>query len=93
MSIQKRTVFFDDTGGFVRFWDWALVTTTLGTMAEPFLPNGRHLVGADFGQFDPTDLVSRIDEIKVSSVDTQLLTLSGGAHQLHGGSLLPRDGR
>ena len=92
MSIQKRSVFFDDTGGIVRFWDWALTTTTLGTMAEPFLPNDRHLPGK-FSQFDPTDEIARIDEMRASSIDKQLLTLSGGQHQLHGGPQLPRDGR
>ena len=45
MSIQKRSVFFDNTGGIVRFWDWSIVTTTLGTMVEPFLPNDRHQFG------------------------------------------------
>ena len=92
MSIQKRSVFFDDTGGYVRFWDWSLCTTTLGTMAEPFMPNDRHLPGK-FGQFDPTDEISRIDELRAASVDKQLLTLSGGLHQLNGGYQLPREGR
>lgn len=92
MSIQKREVFYDNTGGYVRFWDWAIATTTLGSMAEPFLPNDRHLPGK-FSEFDPTDEISRIDDMRASSVDKQLLTLSGGQHQLHGGSLLPRVGR
>jgi hypothetical protein len=92
MSIQKRSVFFDDTGGYVRFWDWALCTTTLGTMAEPFLPNDRYQFGP-FDQFDPTDEMARIDDIRASSVDKQLLVLSGGLHALTGGTLLPRDGR
>lgn len=93
MSIQKRTVFYDNTGGVARFWDWALVTTTLGTMAEPFLPNARHQQHADFGQFDPTDEIARIDDIRSSSIDTSLLMLSGGDHALNGGAQLPRDGR
>jgi hypothetical protein len=93
MSILKREVFYDDTGGYIRFWDWALVTTTLGTMAEPFSPNERRLVGEDIGQYDPTDAMSRMDSIRASSIDTQLLTLSGGRHQLHGGALMPRTGR
>ena len=92
MSIQKRSMFYDDTGGYVLFWDWALVTTTLGTMAEPFLPNDRHQFGP-FDNFDPTDEIARIDDLRASSIDKQLLTLSGGQHQLHGGPQLPRDGR
>jgi len=93
MSIQKRTVFYDNTGGIARFWDWALVTTTLGTMAEPFQPNARYAAQTEFGQFDPTDMIARIDDIQISSVDTQLQTLSGGVHALNGGALNPRDGR
>lgn len=93
MSIQKRTVFFDNTDGIVRFWDWALVTTTLGTMAEPFVANGRHLLQADFAQFDPTDEISRIDDMRAASIDASLLVLSGGDRALNGGSQLPRDGR
>lgn len=92
MSIKKREVFYDDTGGYVRFWDWALVTTTLGAMAEPFLPNDRHLPGK-FSQFDPTDEIARIDDIRASSIDTHLQALSGGVHALNGGTLHPRDGR
>jgi hypothetical protein len=92
MSIRKREVFYDNTGGYVRFWDWAIVTTTIGTMAEPFLPNDRHLPGK-FSQFDPTDEIARIDDIRASSIDTQLLQLSGGRHALNGGTLLPREGR
>ena len=92
MSIQRRTVFYDNTNSIIRFWDWALVTTTLGTMAEPFLPNDRHQFGP-FDQFDPTDEVARVDDIRSASVDKQLLLLSGGTHQLHGGYQLPRDGR
>jgi hypothetical protein len=93
MSIQKRTVFFDDTGGFVRFSDWALVTTTLGTMAEPFLPNSRHMLDVDFSEFDPTDPIARVDEIRQISVDVQMHALSGGDHALNGGYQLPRGDR
>jgi hypothetical protein len=92
MSIKKREVFYDNTGGYVRFWDWALVTTTLGVMAEPFLPNDRHQFGP-FDQFDPTDEIARIDDIRASSIDTQLQALSGGVHAINGGAQLPRDGR
>ena len=92
MSILKREIFYDDAGGFVRFADWASVTTTLGAMAEPFLPNDRHLPGA-FGQFDPTDEIARIDSIRVVDADVQPRALSGGDHALNGGVQLPRDGR
>lgn len=93
MSILKRTVLYDNTDGIVRFWDWALVTTTLGTMAEPFVANARHLLQQDFAQFDPTDEIARIDDMRESSIDISLLALSGGDGVLNGGAQLPRDGR
>lgn len=94
MSIQKRTVFFSDKGGTVRFFDYALVTTTLGTMVEPFLPNCRMVAGTEFRNFDPDDECARIDEIKRENLDAHMLVLSGGGTQaLHGGTNMPRIGR
>ena len=91
MSILNRTVFYDFTNGQVRFWDWASVTTTLGSMAEPFLPNDRHGF-AQFRNFDPADEIAVINEVRACPVDIQQQTLSGGYH-LHGGPLVPRNGR
>ena len=93
MSIQKRTVYFDNTGGYARFWDWAVVTTTLGAMAEPFSPNVRHQSHQDFEAFDPEDEINRVDEIRSASVDKRDLILSGGDRPLNGGYQLPRTGR
>jgi hypothetical protein len=90
MSILKREVFYDRTNGINRFWDWALTTTTLGTMAEPFLPNDRFRMDG-VSEFDPTDMMNRIDEIRASTIDTQLQVLSGGAQALTGGPLHPRN--
>jgi hypothetical protein len=89
-SILKREVFFDNTGGIARFWDWALTTTTLGSMAEPFNVNDR-FKGDGVSEYDPTDDMTRIDEIRASSVDTQAKVLSGGDHALIGGPLNPRN--
>lgn len=90
MSILKREVFYDDTGGIVRFWDWALALTTLGTMAEPFMPNDRAKIDG-ISEFDPTDEIARIDSMRASSIDRQLQTLSGGTDALIGGPLNPRN--
>lgn len=92
-GIVKRTVFYDNTDGVKRFWDWALARTSLGTMAEPFVANNRHSVGTVNIQFDPTDMISRIDDIKEADIDQSLLLLSGGDEQIHGGTLIPRTGR
>lgn len=89
-SILKREVFYDDTGGFCRFWDWALTTTTLGAMAEPFNPNDRFRIDG-VTEFDPTDDMARIDSVRVQSVDIQPQVLSGGVYALNGGPLNPRN--
>lgn len=92
MSISRRTVFYDNTNGVKRFWDWALVLTDIGTMVEPFMVNNRFYNGPS-GEFDPTDEICRIDEIRSIPIDKQQLALSGGDHHLHGGVCIPRDGR
>lgn len=93
MSILKREVYFDNTGGYVRFFDWAIVTTTLGSMVEPFLPNSRTNRG-NFIDFDPTDEIARIDSMEAASSDKQQLLLSGGGpHHINGGVMMPRVGR
>lgn len=92
MSIQRRTAFYDESGGVVRFWDWGLTQTTLGMMAEPFNANARYGLGPAI-QFDPADEMVRIDIIAKASIDKHMLLLSGGSEQIHGGTLIPRDGR
>ena len=92
MSIQSRTIFYDNTSGIVRFWDWALVTTTLGTMAEPF-NTSKYQHDTPTIEFDPTDEIAKITEIRAADIDKSLLILSGGETQLHGGVMIPRNGR
>lgn len=92
MSITNRTVFFDTTGNYIRFWDWALVTTSIGTMAEPFVPNDRIDAG-NITNFDPTDEMSLITSLHAATVDRQAQILSGGVDALHGGYQMPRQGR
>jgi len=92
MSIQKRTVFYDNAGGVARFWDWARVTTTLGSMSEPFAIDQRHSNDTDFETIDPEDEMRRVDEIRAASADKTQIILGGGDHTM-GGYHLPRTGR
>ncbi len=92
MSIQRRTAFYEESGGVFRFLDWALTQTTLGMMAEPFNANNRYGMSPAI-QFDPTDEIVRMDNISRIDFDKSLLLLSGGSEQIHGGALIPRDGR
>ena len=94
MSILSRTVFYDNTDGIARFWDWARVTTTLGTMIEPFIPGQRHAINEDFEAFIPDDEINRIDNLRAKPIDFEKVLLSGGDDQhFMGGAQLPRDGR
>lgn len=92
MSIQRRTIFYDIVAGTVRFNDWAMTTTTLGAMAEPFLAEQRHQLHSDFGNYDFSDEACRVDDIRQLDSNKAMLALSGGDHQLHGGVMLPRVG-
>lgn len=90
-GITNRTVFYDNTNGYARFWDWALVTTGLGAMAEPHcLGTYQHDTAAI--QYDPTDMIAMITEIRAADRGKNQLILSGGDHHLNGGPLIPRSG-
>ena len=94
MSILRRTIFiekddrFPSSGSYHRPCDWALVTTTLGTMVEPFQPFARIANGGNFQDYDATDEISRIDEIKFISLDEHMKMLSGGGDPIHGGNIM-----
>jgi len=92
MGIKRRTVYVDkDADGNLRFWDYATVTTTVGSMVEPFLPGLRHATGTKYAEL-AVDEINRIDQIQVRSIDEQQLVLGGGFHT-QGGTLNPRTGR
>jgi hypothetical protein len=92
MSIVRRTVLFDGTTDVVRFLDWAYVDTTIGPMGEPFLPNARTSTSTPISDFDPTDEIARIDEIRSLPVDASFGYFSGGGQAI-GGYQMPRDGK
>lgn len=93
-NILKRTAFYETFGGKIRFQDWAMVNTELGAMVEPFNANNRYALDVQIPNFDYTDTMSMIDELKEVDSDKMLTFLSaGGASPIHGGNLLPRTGR
>lgn len=94
-EVLKRTVFYETVNGNVRFQDWALATTSIGTMAEPFNVNNRHVVNTNTPDFDYTDSTNRVDEMREIDSNKLLSILSGGngGGSIHGGNLLPRLGR
>lgn len=93
-NVLRRTVFVEqDSNGYFRFADWALVVTTLGAMVEPFSANERFQRGTGFANFDPTEDLSLITEIKQVDFDLLPTLLSGGGPVVHGGTTMPRVGR
>jgi len=91
MSIQRRTVFYDIIDGVVRFHDWAIVTTTLGSMAEPFVMQQQINVDdeSDYEDYDFTDMMHRIDDMR--QMDSHKAKKQLGDNTI-GGTLLPRVG-
>lgn len=92
-GITRRTVYYYVKDGIVRFLDWASITTGLGAMVEPFQVNKRHSTGAAIIEFEPDDMIARIDEMERISFDHHRLILGHGDPALHGGVQIPRDGQ
>jgi hypothetical protein len=94
-GIVKRSLLLDMTSKrHVVAHDWAITTTELGVMAEPFIPFQRISPNFSFvSANDPTDQISRIDDIMSVPIGKERSILAfGGETNLHGGALAPRTG-
>jgi|GEM_PF-6489991 len=96
--IKRRTIFVyvDEKNGdkFYKFWDWARVTTGLGTMAEPFQVGQKYPHNTCLAQeYDPEDEMVRIDNIEIAEPEPRLLGGLGEDPPLNGGTLMTRVGR
>lgn len=60
--IKRRTAFRDSKTG--RFLDWALSTTSIGSMAEPFTPNLTYAIGQPVTNV-AIDEMNQIDEVRL----------------------------
>lgn len=92
-EIKRRTVFIDNSDGYMRFHDWALVNHTLGMMMEPFCYTGVKWELNSPGSlqnYDPEESMHRIDTIQFYSLDRNLHILGDA---VIGGTLMPRIGR
>lgn len=92
MSIRKRTVFYSDKGGQIKFLDWALVMTSLGACAEPFDMNNRGQPNTDIPDYDPSDMMTKVDRLeRVEDEDAVYRLLSSLEEPpLNGGNMSPR---
>lgn len=92
MSILKRTVFYSSKGGQIKFLDWASTMTTLGACAEPFMMNDRGADNVTMADFDPSDMMAKVDEMhRVDDEDMTKRSLSSQEEPpLNGGNMSPR---
>ena len=92
MSILKRSVLYTKTEKKpYRFIGWAICTTTLGAMLEPFEINSHHSPSKGWIDFDPSDEITRVDELQnVDGGKEELLTSFGETMAVLGGDRYPR---
>lgn len=91
-NILKRTVFCDDKNGYLLFADWAMCIVEINgqkqTMFEPFKTIGlrRDLASdTDLTDYDPSDEMCRIDEIRIVPQSQWNKMFSMGGHIVMGG--------
>lgn len=87
--IKKRAVLFIDYDGIVRFPGWALTTTTLGTMAEPYHMGQIRSAFEGFTDVDPSDPAIRIDELQPLKPGNEDGYIMNG-ERVTGGNMMPR---
>jgi len=92
MSILKREALYSVKGGQVKFLDWAITTTSIGACAEPFTVNARRQPSANALDFDPSDMMVKVDDLhQVDDEGEATRALSfGSATPIHGGNAQPR---
>jgi len=98
MSILRRDVLYTKKRrgkgdlSLVNFIGWAMTTTTLGTMVEPFQVNTRELPTTSFVDFDLSDPMTRVDNLVNIGVGKENTVLSHGEDNppIHGGDVQTR---
>jgi hypothetical protein len=92
MSILRRSVlYYKKPDGQYIFPGWAIVTTTLGAMLEPFNISDHFSPSQTIVDFDPSDMMVRIDELQpINQLTDWKITSFGETMPIAGGDLLPR---
>lgn len=84
-GILKRTCYFEKMGtGEVRISEMAVCVTGIGSMCEPFELNNRYVQQKDFSDFDPTDMMVKVDELTPSDLQGSLFLSGGSTEPIHG---------
>lgn len=85
-SVLRRVLYMDGSKNSVRFYDFALVQTTLGAMVEPVTWNRL----SPTLQHDPLDDLTRIDALEGIDLLREMNTKLGAGEVIHGGCQGPR---
>ncbi len=95
-GVVKRTIYYDDSKGYITWLDWAEIKTAVGMAVEPFIMQRFDLgdTHKEIANFEFDDQTVKIDAIERADVHTFNRMLSGGGDNppLHGGYGMPRDG-
>lgn len=87
--IRKRAVLYINHDGIIRFIGWALATTTLGTMAEPYQMGQVRSAFEGITDVDPSDPAIRIDELQPLKPGYEDGYIMNG-ERVTGGNMFPR---
>ena len=88
LEADKRSKFEGQT--LFRPCDFAIVNTTLGSMVEPFDLFANRMNDIDIKNYDATEELRMVTDIQYINLDRLNLILG---ENVHGGYLMPRDGR
>jgi len=91
-GIIKRTIYKDESDGYVRWIDWSRVITGIGQMMEPRTPYFYSSSDAMQSTRDATDMMTMVNAIENFPIGRDKY-LSGCDEPVIGGDLYPRYGR
>lgn len=88
-GILRRTIYIDDSKGYVRWFDVAKVETQIGSMWEGYTPFPYH--GEMPATIDDTDMIRRVDVIERFDYGRYYRLCNNDTEQtMHGGVGYPR---
>ena len=92
MSILSRSVlYYKSPNGPFRFPGWAITNTTLGSCLEPFNISDRYVHNYGLSDFDPSDIIARVDDLQpINDLNDWKVTSFDEVQPIGGGDLHPR---
>ena len=86
-GVLRRTVYYENTdGNGIRFLEWAIATTRIGVMIEPFRVDDRFQTNSQFTVYGLRDMINRIDYMRGCNMrGTNHILNFGNDYKLHEG--------